>query len=135
MCFPSKRQKANFTDDNTPSKPKPNTENGIKEDTVKTSPSSAPAPSATAPTTATSPQIDANMTAPKVAIVIYSLYGHIAKRMSWTFFYTPYTSLKKLYLHSRRISEGRYRERRRIRHHLPVRFPFRSNSRYVYQRS
>ncbi|KAI0765123.1 NADH-quinone oxidoreductase [Fomes fomentarius] len=59
MCFPGKRLKNNHSDDDD--KPAP-----------AKSPSSAPAPAlTTAPAT--------TMSAPNVAIIIYTLYGHIAK--------------------------------------------------------
>ena len=57
MCFPGKRLKNIFSDDDK------------KPASTKKPSSSTPAP---APT----------MSSPKVAIVIYSMYGHIAKRMS-----------------------------------------------------
>jgi len=60
MCFPTKKQKDNFTDRPT-TKP-------------ETSSSSEPKP----PTTSTQPNVT-TMSSPKVAIVIYSMYGHIAK--------------------------------------------------------
>ncbi|RPD65312.1 flavo protein WrbA [Lentinus tigrinus ALCF2SS1-7] len=61
MCFPGKRLKKTFSDD-IESKPKPAT-------------SAAPAkPSPTSTKVSTSPAMS-----PKVAIVIYSMYGHIAK--------------------------------------------------------
>nr|AAQ24592.1 NADH-quinone oxidoreductase [Gloeophyllum trabeum] len=59
MCFPSRRQKANFTDD--------------EQKQPASSNSKAPAAASTAPAA------PAVMSSPKVAIVIYSLYGHIAK--------------------------------------------------------
>jgi NAD(P)H dehydrogenase (quinone) len=69
MCFPSKRQRDNFvetkesaTDQNPP--PAAST----------SQPSSPPAP-------ATQTQTADTMSSPKVAIVIYSMYGHVAKRM------------------------------------------------------
>lgn len=69
MCFPGKRLKNNHSDDDD--KPAP-----------AKSPSSALAPAVTtAPAT--------TMSAPKVAIVIYTLYGHIAKRTSYVSSYHP----------------------------------------------
>jgi len=65
MCFPSRRQKDNFAESTGTGK----------------SPQSDPAPVASAstqpPTTQT--QVTEDMSSPKVAIVIYSMYGHIAK--------------------------------------------------------
>jgi len=64
MCFPSKQQKDNFAE----------TETDKKATSVasasKQSPSSPPV---------TQTQTTDNMSAPKVAIVIYSMYGHVAK--------------------------------------------------------
>lgn len=48
-------------------------------------PTTAPAPATTTepePTPATVPATEAEMSGPKVAIIIYSMYGHIAKRAS-----------------------------------------------------
>ncbi|RDX46640.1 flavo protein WrbA [Lentinus brumalis] len=58
MCFPGKRQKDNLKDDPAP----------------------APAPAQPPTTTSAAPALELNlaMSAPKVAIVIYSMYGHIA---------------------------------------------------------
>jgi len=79
MCFPSKSQKDNFTE--TPV----SKENGTK---AEKSPPSNPPPTSnsTAPITETpvlppvaTPQTDADMSAPKVAIVIYTMYHHVAK--------------------------------------------------------
>ncbi|KDQ60440.1 benzoquinone reductase [Jaapia argillacea MUCL 33604] len=65
MCFPSKRQKANFTDKDEQPQP--------------SAPATALEPSV-APASTTSPALDtATMSAPKLAIIIYSMYGHIAK--------------------------------------------------------
>ena len=65
MCFPSKNQKALYSDEATKQQtPPPDTK----------APASAVPPSITiTPTNITSPM------APKVAIVIYSMYGHIVK--------------------------------------------------------
>ena len=74
MCFPGKRQKDNF------SEPKPERKD-TKADTTGPNLSSPPAPAPPSePTVTESP--DTIMSAPRVAIVIYSLYGHITKRMS-----------------------------------------------------
>ncbi|KAJ3977468.1 NADH-quinone oxidoreductase [Lentinula raphanica] len=74
MCF-TKRQKNNFDDENKEAG------NGIKKTTdekkIKPPPVSEPE---TAPTNTTVPAAATNtMSSPKVAIVIYSMYGHIAK--------------------------------------------------------
>ncbi|KAK0447057.1 flavoprotein WrbA [Armillaria borealis] len=62
MCFPGKRQKDNFDD-------------AIKADPKAASTSSQPPP----PSTSTAKSSPSPAMAPKVAIVIYSMYGHIAK--------------------------------------------------------
>lgn len=59
MCFPSKKTKAAFDDDKPSARP---SSKDIKQ----------------APTTPT----PAAMSSPKIAIIIYTLYGHIAKRTS-----------------------------------------------------
>lgn len=62
MCFPTKKQKANLSDDDkVPNKSKP---------------ASAPIKSESDPSTA--PQIPSPTMSPKIAIIIYSMYGHIA---------------------------------------------------------
>jgi len=58
MCFPTKRQKENFADKNTQSAAPPD-------------PSTSSQPTTT--------QAPVAMSSPKVAIVIYSMYGHIAR--------------------------------------------------------
>lgn len=91
MCFPSKSQKNNFTED---TKPVP-AQNGAKKSTkaedptpAPTSQPPAPVSASTAPTTSDSPPVlpPVNTTsettkemAPKVAIIIYTMYGHIGK--------------------------------------------------------
>ncbi|KIY48717.1 NADH-quinone oxidoreductase [Fistulina hepatica ATCC 64428] len=76
MCFPTKRQRANFSDDideKLQAKPiKP----AVSPDNPSASSSPTSAPPASASSTA---QVTVNMSSPKIAIVIYSLYGHIAK--------------------------------------------------------
>ncbi|OCH88519.1 1,4-benzoquinone reductase [Obba rivulosa] len=62
MCFPSKRTKNNLEDD----KPAP-----AAASSAPTAPEPTPAPATTTQTTADM--------SPKIAIVIYSMYGHIAK--------------------------------------------------------
>ncbi|KAF8828068.1 hypothetical protein HHX47_DHR4000829 [Lentinula edodes] len=74
MCF-TKRQRNNFDDqDNKVSK------NGIKRATDENKsnppPTSEPEPT---PTDFTAPSTSTTMSSPKIAIVIYSMYGHIAK--------------------------------------------------------
>ncbi|KAG6855933.1 flavodoxin-like fold protein [Tephrocybe sp. NHM501043] len=76
MCFPNKRQKDNFTDN----------ANTNKETTKGTAASIPPPQSTPAPAPSTVPVIppvayqttDNPMAPPKVAIVIYTTYGHIA---------------------------------------------------------
>jgi len=86
MCFPSKKQQNNFAD-----KPK-SSRNGEEADNTKRAPgtvatSHSPAPISTStlppeqpptlpPVTA---EVTIEMSPPKVAIIIYSMYGHIAK--------------------------------------------------------
>jgi len=65
MCFPNKRQKDNFAEAGTDKKPAP-------------VPSTSTQPSPSAPVTQTQTTTH-NMSPPKVAIVIYTMYGHIAK--------------------------------------------------------
>lgn len=65
MCFPGKRQKANFAEKtNKPATP------------ASASTTNPNKPSTTTRTTTST------MAGPKIAIVIYSMYGHIAKRES-----------------------------------------------------
>ena len=70
MCFPNRKQKANFTDD---------TEKRDL-DNIKGPNSSATSPIPTIPPITNNQLNIENMSGPKVAIVIYSMYGHIAKR-------------------------------------------------------
>ena len=70
MCFPSKKQAKLLAEDSPASKP---------STTPKPQPpKEQPAPPAATSTTATTPAV--TMSSPKVAIVIYTMYGHIAKR-------------------------------------------------------
>lgn len=62
MCFPSKRQKNNFVDEVTPSSNGSHTEKKVSE----------PAPQINT-------LLPVTMSSPKIAIIIYSMYGHIAK--------------------------------------------------------
>ncbi|KAJ7459251.1 flavoprotein-like protein [Mycena latifolia] len=79
MCFPSKKQRANF--DAAPDTPATSTKAAAAAPAV--SPSRVPPPAAPAsqPTTEAEPA-QAEETAssgPKIAIVVYTMYGHIAK--------------------------------------------------------
>ena len=73
MCFPNKNQKTNFTDDTE------KRDNGkpTKGPNSPTDPS-IQSPPTIPPITNKSEHLD--MSSPKVAIIIYSMYGHIAKR-------------------------------------------------------
>ena len=88
MCFPGKRLKKTFSDD-IESKPKPKPA------------APAPAPAKSSPAAATSTPTKASAMSPKVAIVIYSMYGHIATRMSTVLFPRPGRPLT-LYIQSLR---------------------------------
>jgi NAD(P)H dehydrogenase (quinone) len=70
MCFPSKRQKDNFSS----SEGKSGTD---KKRPTPAASTSEPLP----PTHTTTIQSTDKMSPPKVAIVIYTMYGHVAKRM------------------------------------------------------
>jgi len=85
MCFPSKKQRDNFADQN-PRAEAPSTQNGTKAQQESVVPSQPPPPEtsqspapATETTSAPSAQAPALTMAPKVAIVTYSMYGHINK--------------------------------------------------------
>lgn len=75
FCFPSKRLRRLFSDDDHET---------LSSSTAlaKKPQSSAPASSPAAPSRAVIPQEKAKG-APKVAIIIYSMYGHIAKSKSF----------------------------------------------------
>ena len=76
FCFPCKSLGKNFKEDNEPPKPKPES-NGKKEDGKEEAKPAAPAAApAAAATTAETKE------GPRVAIIIYSMYGHIATRKS-----------------------------------------------------
>lgn len=84
MCFPSKKQNNNFADTNKEETPK-SLRNGEKASNTKGAPA-IPKPQPTANSTTpppTLPPVTAEapieMPSPKVAIIIYSMYGHIAK--------------------------------------------------------
>lgn len=86
MCFPSKRQKNTLSDESNPPK-KPAPEPTKAQDPQPSQPSTVPIPlsdiqpePAPAPITTTEPAEETEM--PKLAIVIYSMYGHIAKGAS-----------------------------------------------------
>ncbi|KAJ7760826.1 flavoprotein-like protein [Mycena maculata] len=79
MCFPSKKQQANFDTAPPTAAAKPAS---TKAAAPATAPSAAAPPISTQPTTtAVEPatEIETEMAGPKIAIVIYSMYGHIAK--------------------------------------------------------
>jgi len=101
MCFPSKKQKNNFADEtNKDSKSKSagngekapatettkGTETGTAQDTIQ-QPASSTAPTSSEPPilppVAKTDTITTEMAAPKVAIIIYTMYGHIAKGMQF----------------------------------------------------
>ncbi|KAH7919830.1 putative 1,4 benzoquinone reductase [Leucogyrophana mollusca] len=74
MCFPGKRQKNNFAEPKpTPADTKAEV---VAPEPLPTIPTTDPL-SAPEPTSTSSPEN--TMSSPRVAIVIYSLYGHIAK--------------------------------------------------------
>ncbi|TCD64034.1 hypothetical protein EIP91_004668 [Steccherinum ochraceum] len=89
MCFPGKRQKNLLSDSSTkpaaqPSaKPEPAAA-PVAASTVPASAQSAPvettAPAPAEPTTTTTTEVKpADMSAPRIAVVVYSMYGHIGK--------------------------------------------------------
>ncbi|KAF8198505.1 flavoprotein-like protein [Pholiota molesta] len=86
MCFPSKKQQNNFAD-NAPKEPKAkDTKNGTSGDTTKAGPSATPQQPTAPVSTSTAPELPpvvaeapTEMAPPKVGIVIYSMYGHVAK--------------------------------------------------------
>ncbi|KAF8886662.1 flavoprotein-like protein [Gymnopilus junonius] len=88
MCFPSKKQKNNFSD-NTEKDTKPTSARngaGTKSESNSAPPSqpsqvpAAPVSSTPAPTLPPLTTTEAPLSmAPKVAIIIYSMYGHVAK--------------------------------------------------------
>ncbi|KAA1473586.1 flavo protein WrbA [Dentipellis sp. KUC8613] len=95
QCFSSRRQNKNFADGEPKAKEgqpaagsssaghTARNQGNSKSDPHQTAKTDAPATGAskeqpTAPTTATAPSTDTKM-APNVAIIIYSMYGHIAK--------------------------------------------------------
>ncbi|CAL1709330.1 unnamed protein product [Somion occarium] len=77
MCFPGKRQKDLLSDDAKASKP-PASANGPQPAPVAASSAPATEPAAPVPATTTT-TAESTMSSPKIAIVIYSMYGHIAK--------------------------------------------------------
>ena len=86
MCFPSKKQNNNFTEDTNKEKVPTSTEKGGNAKPTKGQPvstaSTSASPLPTAPQILLPPlttQTQPNMTTPKVAIIIYTMYGHIAK--------------------------------------------------------
>ena len=78
MCFPSKKQKSNFTDDTN--KPTSSTEIGRNVKSTKGRPASTLSTSRQTLPHPVTTQTQLDMTTPKVAIIIYTMYGHIGKR-------------------------------------------------------
>ncbi|XP_006464035.1 hypothetical protein AGABI2DRAFT_194638 [Agaricus bisporus var. bisporus H97] len=80
MCFPSKRQKNNFADKSTD--PKSVSDTNTKGEAKATEPVQAPEPIQAPEPTSSDPvstfTLHSSTTMPRVAIVIYSMYGHIA---------------------------------------------------------
>ncbi|KAG6910725.1 flavodoxin-like fold protein [Tephrocybe rancida] len=78
MCFPNKRQKDNFTDNASTNKEatKGTAVPAASQSTPVPAPASAAAP--VLPPVTTTQTTEAPMAPPKVAIVIYTMYGHIA---------------------------------------------------------
>ncbi|KAF8438902.1 putative 1,4 benzoquinone reductase [Boletus edulis BED1] len=77
MCFPGKRQKDNFTE---PKSGRKATKGDTDESIPSPTPVPAPPPAVPSPSEPATSEPSANtMSAPRVAIVIYSLYGHISK--------------------------------------------------------
>ncbi|KAF8960442.1 flavoprotein-like protein [Flammula alnicola] len=91
MCFPSKKQKNNFADNADKDTKSKSTGSGEKAKTTKDEPAAAseqptaPLSASTAPANLppTLPPVTSEapieMSPPKVAIIIYSMYGHVAK--------------------------------------------------------
>lgn len=83
MCFPSKRQKNNFADKSTD--PKSVSDTNTKGEAKATEPVQAPEPIQAPEPTSSDPvstfTLHSSTTMPRVAIVIYSMYGHIATSM------------------------------------------------------
>jgi NAD(P)H dehydrogenase (quinone) len=80
MCFPTKRQKDNFTDDKPkPQVPKPEASTAPAS-TAPTAPTTvAPSPAPSLPPLAKTTEEEEEMAPPRIAIVVYSMYGHINK--------------------------------------------------------
>ncbi|KAI0349775.1 flavoprotein WrbA [Trametes cingulata] len=79
MCFPGKRLKNNHADDSKPAQPPaPTAAPAAAATAPATDPAPAPAPEPN-PASVTETAPAATMSTPKVAIIIYSMYGHIAK--------------------------------------------------------
>ncbi|KAF5383074.1 hypothetical protein D9615_004879 [Tricholomella constricta] len=76
MCFPNKRQKDNFADNANQNK---STTKGQTSAASQKPPSTPPTTKAPVLPPVTTPQTETTMAPPKVAIVIYTMYGHIAK--------------------------------------------------------
>jgi len=136
MCFPSKKQKDNFNDTDKADK-KSTTRNGSGTDGKGTKgeqtavasssepPSATPAPPTLPPVVTTDNSIV--MSPPKVAIIIYSMYGHIAKCTSLVGLSTSNADLAPNNLFSSgRGGEGRHRESRGKSRYLSVSTSFRA---------
>ncbi|KAH8076001.1 NADH-quinone oxidoreductase [Cristinia sonorae] len=79
MCFPGKRQKNLLSDDKPPEPPaKSDSAQPSTSISAPVAASSQPSPP-TEPTTTTTIAPQTDMTAPRIAIIIYSMYGHIGK--------------------------------------------------------
>lgn len=80
MCFPSKKTRANLED-----QPQSQSQSATTPTPApKSQPDSQPTPPTPTPTqpptsTTTTANTEGTKMAPKVAIIIYSMYGHIAK--------------------------------------------------------
>ena len=87
MCFPNKKQKSNFTDETE------KRDNGKPTKGPK-SPTTPPIESTPSIPPITNNPLNLDMSSPKVAIIIYSMYGHIAKRSlgSSSIIICPYSS-------------------------------------------
>ncbi|THH22530.1 hypothetical protein EUX98_g8166 [Antrodiella citrinella] len=79
MCFPGKRQKNNLSDDAPATTKKPELAPAVAASTVPASAQTPAAEPTEPPTEPTSTTKTTDMASPRVAIIIYSMYGHIAK--------------------------------------------------------
>lgn len=129
FCFPCKSLGKNFKEDNAP--PKPTEKKDANVPAQKEQPSAAtPAPAVTTNGHTNGKTNGKPKSGPKIAIVIYSLYGHIAtsKSPASTLCYCPAHHLGN----SGGVREERYREGWRSSHHLPVSFHARESSPFVF---